>query len=125
MYLAVHAAAGAAIHRSAGRAGIPLAVLSHPVLDRVPNWHNMPTPLPLEVVLNLLAVGLLWRVAPRYRLGMLAGVALDVEQIGKGLFGWPIPIHQWFWSTNWLGTPFWSVLVQSVVVMLVLWPFLQ
>ncbi|TAK35100.1 MAG: hypothetical protein EPO21_07240 [Chloroflexota bacterium] len=123
MYLAVHAAAGVAIHRSVGRVGIPLAVVSHPVLDRLPYWHNMPAVLPLEVVLNVLAIGLLWHAARRYRLGLLAGMAMDVEQIGKGLWGWPTPLHEWYWRAQWLSEPFWSVLVQGAVVLLVLWPF--
>lgn len=127
MFLPTHAVVGAVIDKASRRwyLTVPIALLSHPLLDY---FNCGPQTLyhgPFEgwgrLVLILVSVMFLtWFLiaARRYWLGAVAACAPDVEWAIFAITGWDESRglhHKWFWPS--VLTTEWGILAQAVLVL--------
>lgn len=129
MFLPAHMAVGAMIDKSSRRwwLTIPLAFLTHPLLDYF-NWggdhplfHGPMTPQlnGIVIAVSLILAIMLMVKARRYWLGMLFADLADFEWVLFGITGWDHyqGLHHKYFYPGFLSTE-WGLLVQLLLVVL-------
>ena len=119
MWMLAHAAVGAAIQRGLPPiVYVPVAVLSHPVMDRVMADHAENG---WEYALNAIGLVVLLLVARRYWIGALLAAVPDIEHplVLLGILDRAY-LHPLWWGSAWHESHLAVGLMQVVLVVLVI-----